>query len=80
MPSIQDTIIGTDQLPATMQSFFATKTVRISSFENELRILPNEDSLDSPLIGLLEGTHLSVDHFLDEKLAREDRCYDDLHS
>ena len=73
---MQEMIIETKNLPDPLQDFFSTATVKILPLGDEIRIIPTEKGpkqIQSPLIGLLKDTTLSIDHFLIEKQKEKEK-------
>jgi hypothetical protein len=73
---MQEIVIETKTLPDPLPGFFNTTTVTILPLGDEIRIIPTDrepKQFHSPLIGLLKGTALSIDHFLIEKQKEKER-------
>ena len=73
---MQEIVIETKTLPAPLPDFFSTTTVTILPLGDEVRIIPTDrepKQFQSPLIGLLKDTTLSMDHFLIEKQKEKEK-------
>ena len=62
-----DQIINVSSLPAYLAKIISAERVRIREINNVVTIEPvefNEESLDCPLLGIAEGSKLTVEKFL----------------